>query len=187
MSCSTAARFGRVDGQVFGAARRRLQQQASIRVDHGGAPPMNPVALVERGVAALAALRLDDRIGKFDLAHFQNGGAGGGREGRPRRKAEGKAETIRHAGDRCNAGHADIGGDIEQPAAPRRSILSQLRAAASRPRCWPHLRAGSICRGCRPATTGWPHRARSTRARRAGPRPPTTCPQPIRYSAEMAA
>src|SRR6266436_9206759 len=104
--------------------RRRLQQQASIRVDQGGAPPMNPVPFVERGLPALPAFRLDDRMSKFDLTHFQNGGAGRGLERRPLSQAKGKTKAIRQAGDRSDAGHADVSRDIEQPAPPRRSVLS---------------------------------------------------------------
>ena len=120
-------RVGGVDGKVLRWLRHRLQQQASIRVDRGRPAPMNPVSLVERGFPALPALRFNHRIGQFALAHFQNGAAGRGCECRPRGEAKGKTKTIRRAGDRRNAGHADIRRDIEQPAPPRRSILPQPR------------------------------------------------------------
>src|SRR6266851_9145509 len=106
------------------ALRRRLQQQASIRVDQGGAPPMNPVPFVERGLPPLATFRLNDRMGKFDLTHFQNGGAGRGRKCWPRSQAKRKTKAICRAGDRSDAGHADVSRYIEQPAPPRRSVLS---------------------------------------------------------------
>ena len=121
------AGIGGVDGQMLFTLRHRLQQRTSIRIDHGGAPPMTPVPLVERGLPALAALRLDDRKGKFELTHFQNGGAGGGLECRPRSKAEGKTKTVRAAGDGSDAGHPDVRRYIEQPAPPPRSVLPQPR------------------------------------------------------------
>ncbi len=58
---------------------------------------MNPVPIVERGFPALAAFRFDDRLGKFDLTHFQNGSASRCRECWPRSKAKGKTKTICHA------------------------------------------------------------------------------------------
>ena len=83
--------------------------------------------LVERGLSALAALCLDDRKGEFELTHFENGGAGGCLECRPRSKAEGKTKTVRAARDGSDAGNPDIGRYIEQPAPPPRSILPQPR------------------------------------------------------------
>ncbi len=66
-------------------------------------------------------------MGQFELAHFQDRGASRGLERRPRRKAEGETETIGQAGDGHDAGHANIGGYVEQPAAPRGNLLPQLR------------------------------------------------------------
>src|SRR5258708_23476161 len=45
-----------IDGKMVRRLRQRLQQQASIRVDLGGATPVHPVALVEGGFPALPAL-----------------------------------------------------------------------------------------------------------------------------------
>src|SRR5260221_1250335 len=93
--------------------RRRLQQQASIRVDQGGAPPMNPVPFVERGLPALPAFRLDDRMSKFDLTHFQNAGAGRGLERRPCSQAKAKTKAIRPAGNRTEPGQPESSRGID--------------------------------------------------------------------------
>ncbi len=85
---------------------------------------VNPVALVERGFPALVAFGFDHRMGKFDLTHFQDSGAGRGCEGRSRSKAKGKTEAVVHAGDRGNARYGNVRGYIEQPAPPRRNVLS---------------------------------------------------------------
>src|SRR5258705_8149616 len=112
---------------MFRVLRRGLQQQTTIRVDHSGTPPMNPVPFVERRLATLPAFRLDDRMGKLDLAHFQDGGAGCGGKCWPRSQAKGKTKAICGAGDGSDAWYADVGRDIEQPATPRRDTLPQLR------------------------------------------------------------
>jgi hypothetical protein len=104
--------IGRADGQLLLALQHRLQQRTSIRVDDGGAPARNPVPLIERGLPALAALCLHDRMSKFDLTHFQDGGAGGV-ERRPRGKAEGETEAIRRAGHGRDARHLDIRRNVE--------------------------------------------------------------------------
>jgi hypothetical protein len=52
--------------------------------------PVKMVTCVERGFPALPALRFDHRMGQFALAHFQNGGADGGLECRPRGKPKAK-------------------------------------------------------------------------------------------------
>jgi len=78
------AGIGGFDGQMLFTLRHRLQQRTSIRIDHGGAPPMTLVPLVERDLSALTAFRLDNREREFELTHFKDGGAGGSPERRPR-------------------------------------------------------------------------------------------------------
>ena len=188
MSRSTSVRVGRADAQdARGAPAAVAAARHRSAFDHGRAPPMNPIPRIERGFAALAALRFDHRMGKFALAHFQNGGAGRGLKCRPRGQAKGKAKSVRHAGDRGNAGHADIRRDVEQPAASRRSTLPQLRqqSLGRDLRLVPRRDRFATVAALPPKAGGVPldQFEQSVQGRRV----PGRCLRPIRCSAETAA
>ena len=120
------ARFSCANRRMRSALGDRLQQHATIGIDHR-APQVGAILRIERGIAALAALGGDDSIGQFELAHLRNRGAHRGLQLRPRREAEGKTGTIRPAGDGRDRGHADIRRNIEQPGpAPRRCAVPEL-------------------------------------------------------------
>ena len=133
-------------------------------------------------------LALDHRIGQLDLAHFQNGGSH-----RPPEASAGPASpnakpkpSLRH--DSAATAGIPLSVVMSSSQLRRRVEVARREANAAALACFdvdaaaePRARAG------RRATTGWPHRARSVRASRAGRRLPRRCRRPNRCSTETAA